>query len=96
MNDRIDRIRALLVAALAPERIEISDDSHLHQGHLGARDGRGHFSVMIVAAVFSGRSLLQRHRMVYAALNEVLERDVHALSIKAHSPEEIPHNQSTV
>lgn len=87
-GDRVAAIRRLLESALAPQRLEISDDSHLHVGHAGAQSGRGHFSVTVVADAFAGKTLLERHRMVYDALSEVLETDIHALSIKAYTPDE--------
>jgi BolA protein len=83
---RIERMRARLEAALAPERIEIVDDSAKHAGHAGARDGRGHYTVEIVARAFAGKPLLARHRMVYAALGDMMQTDIHALSIKAEEP----------
>ena len=84
--DRIERMRALLEAALAPERLEITDDSHLHIGHAGARDGRGHYTVAIVSAAFEGRNAVARHRMVYEALGDMMQTDVHALAIRADAP----------
>lgn len=87
--DRVDTIKRLLEKALSPRRLEISDDSRLHAGHAGARSGRGHFSVTVVADAFIGRTLLERHRMVYDALRETLETDIHALSIKAYTPDEV-------
>lgn len=86
--DRVDTIKRLLEEALSPRRLEISDDSHLHVGHAGARSGRGHFSVTVVTDAFAGKTLLERHRMVYDALREALETDIHALSIKAYTPDE--------
>lgn len=83
---RVERIRAALEAAFAPERLEVRDDSHLHAGHAGARDGRGHYSVVIVSAAFAGLSMLARHRAVYAALGEMMATDIHALSIEAEPP----------
>ena len=68
--------------------LEISDDSHLHIGHAGARDGRGHFSVKIVSPKFAGTGRVQRHRMVYEALDELMQSDIHALAIEALAPEE--------
>lgn len=87
-GDRVNAIERLLASALAPQRIEISDDSHLHAGHPGARGGGGHFSVVIVSEAFSGKSLLQRHRMVYDALRDALVSEIHAVSIKAYTPDE--------
>ena len=85
---RVTRIRGLLNAALAPQSLEVNDDSHKHAGHAGARGGQGHFSVDIVSAAFAGRLPLARHRLVYAALGEMMQADIHALSIKARTPDE--------
>jgi len=84
---RIERMRAAL-ASLSPEALEIRDDSHKHVGHEGARDGRGHFSVDITSAAFSGMAPLARHRRVYAALGEMMQTDIHALQIRARTPAE--------
>ncbi|MGE4071914.1 MAG: BolA family protein [Lysobacterales bacterium] len=89
MTDRMQRIRNSLEGALAPESLELIDDSHKHVGHAGARDGRGHFSVRIVASCFQGQRPLARHRMVYVALGALMDTDIHALSIQALTPEEI-------
>ncbi len=83
---RIERIRALLAAAFAPETLEVIDDSHRHVGHEGARDGRGHFSVAISSAAFAGLTPLQCHRAVYAAIQGMMESDIHALSIHTRVP----------
>ncbi len=83
---RIERMRSLLVAALAPTALDIIDDSHKHVGHAGARDGRGHFTVQITSAAFTGLPLLARHRAVYAALGGMMDTDIHALAIKADAP----------
>jgi BolA protein len=83
---RVEVIRRCLEAAFAPEGLEVIDDSHRHIGHEGARDGRGHFTVRIVAAAFAGLSPLARHRAVYAALGGLMETDIHALSIQATPP----------
>lgn len=91
-EQRVAKIKELLTAALAPQRIEVSDDSHLHVGHAGARGGGGHFTVVIVAESFSGKRLLERHRMVYDALSQALETEIHALSIQAYSPDEVSQN----
>lgn len=89
-GERLDMIRRRLTAALAPQRLDITDESLKHAGHAGARSGGGHYVVTIVSSAFSGKSLLQRHRMVYDALSDVLGAEVHALSIKARAPEENP------
>ena len=85
---RVERIRALLTDALAPETIEVVDDSHKHAGHAGARGGQGHFGVDIVSAAFAGKLPLARHRLVYAALGDMMQTDIHALAIRARTPDE--------
>lgn len=84
--ERVERMRRLLGDAFAPTELEVIDDSHHHVGHAGARDGRGHFTVRIASAVFAGMSPLARHRAVYAALGDMMESDIHALSIQATVP----------
>ncbi|KOR42512.1 cell division protein BolA [Xanthomonas oryzae] len=85
---RVERIRMALQAALAPTELEVVDDSHRHAGHAGARDGRGHFNVRVVSAMFAGKPPLARHRAVYAAVGEMMQTDIHALSIEAIAPGE--------
>lgn len=85
---RVAAIRQALQAALEPDRLEIEDESHLHAGHAGARDGRGHFRVSVVSAAFEGLAPLARHRAVYAAVGGLMETDIHALSITARTPSE--------
>jgi len=85
---RAEMIRERL-AVLAPEQLEILDESHKHAGHAGARSGGGHFTLTIVSNVFDGKGLLQRHRMVYDALGSAMQTDIHALTIKALTPEEL-------
>ncbi|HEX6996022.1 MAG TPA: BolA family protein [Gammaproteobacteria bacterium] len=84
--DRVSAIRSRLEAAFEPDVLEISDESRLHAGHAGARDGRGHFRVHIVSKKFAGTSPLERHRMVYEALEDLMKTDIHALSLTAHPP----------
>lgn len=84
---RVERIRSALEAAFQPSELEVVDDSHKHAGHAGARDGRGHFSVRIVSEAFAGMPPLARHRAVYAALGEMMQTDIHALSIDAQPGE---------
>ena len=86
--DRSAKIRARLEQRFAPLVLEVRDDSAAHAGHAGARDGGGHFMVRIVASAFSSLSRLERHRMIYAALGELMPKDIHALSIIACSPDE--------
>ena len=87
-GDRPEQIRKELEAKLDPTELLIKDQSHLHAGHEGARDGRGHFDVTIVSNAFEGQNRIQRHRMVYDALTELLATDIHALRIKAFTPSE--------
>jgi len=89
MSKRTDMIREKLTAAFAPEQLDIIDESHLHAGHPGARSGGGHFAVTIVSNAFEGHNLLARHRMVYDALGDAMQTEIHALSIKAFSPKEV-------
>jgi BolA protein len=83
----VARLRAAIERELAPLKLEIIDDSAKHAGHAGAREG-GHFRVELVVGAFSGRSQLERHRLVYAAVAPLMGQGVHALSIIAHAPEE--------
>lgn len=84
MSDaRVAEIERLLKEAFSPSRLLVKDQSHLHAGHAGARDGRGHFDVTIVADAFAGKRPLERHRMIYAALGDLMETDIHALRINA-------------
>ena len=80
-------IDAALVAALRPAQLEVQDDSHLHAGHAGAREGR-HFSVRIVSERFNGLSRLARHRLVYDAVASLIPQGIHALAIEARAPGE--------
>jgi BolA protein len=80
-------IEAALRAALAPEALAVVDDSHLHAGHAGAREGR-HFTLRIVSARFEGLSRVARHRLVYDALHSLIPRGIHALAIEARAPGE--------
>lgn len=79
------RIRALLEAELVPEFLEVIDESHLHVGHAGARDGRGHFRIRIECSRFAGKPRLARHRMIYGALGDLMDTDIHALAIEENS-----------
>lgn len=77
------------LAALQPESVEILDESGLHIGHVGARDGGGHYQLIIVSPLFAQQSMQARHRMVYSALADLLQKKIHALAIKAYAPGEI-------
>ena len=86
-EQRVAAIRDVLQRAFAPTALEVCDDSQRHAGHAGARDGRGHFDVVIVSEAFAGLSPLARHRAVYAALGDLMTTDIHALSIQAGTPD---------
>jgi BolA protein len=80
---------ARLNAALSPTAIELSDDSEQHRGHGGYNPaGESHFSLRIESRAFAGKSRVERQRMVYAALGDLMRERVHALSIKAKAPGE--------
>jgi BolA protein len=83
-----EMIRARL-SRLAPETLEVFDDSHEHAGHAGAKDGGGHFQLVIVAREFAGKSAVARHRLVYDALSDMMPKQIHALAIRAYAPEEL-------
>jgi BolA protein len=81
------RISAKLTQSFAPEALEVVDESHHHAGHSGSRpDGESHFRVRIVAEAFRGKSRVEQHRMVNAALAEELRERVHALAIQSSAP----------
>ena len=86
-TQRVERIRQLLTARLAPVELVIRDDSAAHAGHAGAREG-GHFSIVVVSELFAGRTRMQRHQLVYEAVAELMRTDIHALSIQARTPQE--------
>ena len=86
--DRVEAIRSRIEQALSPQRVEIVDESHKHAGHAGAAGGGGHFAVTIVSSRFEGRSTIERHRMVYLAVTDLMPQAIHALSIQARTPEE--------
>jgi BolA family transcriptional regulator, general stress-responsive regulator len=82
------RIESMLREKFQPLHLEVRDESALHAGHAGAVSGGGHFRVLIVSEAFAGPSLVERHRMVYAALGEMIGRDIHALGLRALPPSE--------
>jgi BolA protein len=88
MSDRMQMIRDRLTESLEPVQLDVIDQSAAHAGHEGAKSGGGHYNVTIVSAAFSGLPLLKRHRLVYAALGDAFQDAIHALSIRALTPEE--------
>jgi stress-induced morphogen len=88
MIERPERIEAMLRNAFSPSELLVKDQSHLHAGHAGAQDGKGHFDVRIVSEAFDGCSPIRRHRMIYDALADMMQTDIHALRIDAKTPGE--------
>jgi BolA protein len=90
MNTATD-IETLLrerLAPLDPLRFELADDSHLHAGHAGAREG-GHYRLLLVSTAFAGKNTVARHRAVFSLVGDLMRTRIHALGIKALAPEEI-------
>lgn len=84
-----DTIINRLREAFSPESLDVSDESHLHEGHSGHRPGgETHFRVYIVSSAFEGKSRIERHRMINSTLAAELADSVHALAIRAHAPGE--------
>jgi stress-induced morphogen len=88
-KERMKEIQRLLKEAFEPETLGVEDESHLHAGHEGAQDGRGHYRVLIISEAFREQNLLHRHRMVYKALGDLMRTDIHAVAIDAWSPDEL-------
>ena len=86
-SERIAEIERLLREAFQPSHLLVKDQSHLHAGHEGAKDGRGHFDVTIVSNAFKGKRQLARHRLIYDALDTLMKTDIHALRIQASTPD---------
>ena len=82
-DSRCSIIEAMLSTAFSPDELLVKDQSHLHAGHAGAKDGHGHFEVHIVAEAFRNCSRIECHRLIYGALGELMTTDIHALSIRA-------------
>lgn len=85
---RRERLARRLEECLRPDLLEVIDDSHRHAGHAGAADGRGHFTVLVVSQRFAGLGTLQRHKLVYEVVGDMMTTDIHALSIQALAPGE--------
>jgi len=83
-----DLIRERL-SGLAPDALEVFDDSRDHAGHAGAKDGGGHYQLVIVSRQFAGKNAVARHRLVYEALSDLMPKRIHALAIRAYAPEEM-------
>ncbi|MEX0731924.1 MAG: BolA family protein [Aquisalimonadaceae bacterium] len=87
-TERLKQIEERLRSAIPVEHLEVVDESHLHVGHAGARDGRGHFRVVVISEALAEMSPLQRHRLVYDAMGSLMQTDIHALGIEAMTPAE--------
>jgi BolA protein len=87
-EQRVQEIEKLLEAALSPTELLVKDQSHLHAGHAGAKEGKGHFEVIVVSEKFGGLNRIARHRLVYSALGDFMNSDIHALQINAFTPSE--------
>ena len=87
-EERLAEITARLETTFSPESLQVDDESHLHAGHEGAKDGRGHFRVLVISDKFQGQSPIKRHRMIYQAMGELMQTDIHALTIEAFAPDE--------
>lgn len=87
-ESRSGLLRSRLSEKFNPTELLIKDQSQLHIGHQGAQDGKGHFDVTIVSSAFAGLSRIRRHQLVYDAVGNLLETDIHALRIKAFTPAE--------
>jgi BolA protein len=84
----VEVLRARLAATFAPQSLAVHDDSAAHAGHAGARSGGGHYRVIVVSERFAGLSRVARHRLVYDALQDLMQRDIHALAMTLLTPEE--------
>jgi stress-induced morphogen len=85
--NRAQRLRERLESRFAPAQLTVEDESHLHEGHAGAALGLSHFRICIVAEAFRGISSVARHRLIYAAVDDLLKSDIHALAIEARPPD---------
>jgi BolA protein len=90
MNDRMERIRARLDATFTPIECQLTDESHMHAGHAGAASGAGHYHLRLVSQRFEGVNRVARHRLVYDCLRDMMHSDIHALTIIAFAPSELP------
>ena len=88
MTSRIEQIEQYLRARLRVHSLLLEDESAGHAGHEGARSGGGHFRLQIISPDFTELGRVQRHRLVYDALGELMVREIHALAIDARSPSE--------
>lgn len=88
-EQRLEEMRSRLQTKFQPVSLEVIDEGHMHVGHEGAKDGRGHFRVRVVSAQFAGLSMMQRHRLIYGIMGQLMQTDIHALTIEATAPEDL-------
>lgn len=88
-QQRLAEMRRRLEQALQPRILDLIDEGHMHVGHAGAKDGRGHFRLHVVSGCFIGQTVVQRHRLIYQLLGDLMQTDIHALAIEARTPDEI-------
>jgi len=88
METTARKIESRLNAELHPSYLEVLDDSGRHAGHAGARSGGGHYQVVVVAECFSGKSMIEQHRLVHEALRDLFPSEVHALALKTFEPKD--------
>lgn len=87
--NRMQRIRERLTATFQPQECQLEDESSLHAGHAGAASGGGHYRLRLVSASFEGQNRINRHRLVYDCLDDMMHTDIHALAITALAPSEV-------
>ena len=85
----MDMIRSKLMETFAPLECQLEDESALHAGHAGAASGGGHFRLRIISAQFEKQSRINRHRLVYDCLDDMMHKEIHALAITALAPSEV-------
>ena len=88
-EQRLEEIRRRLEEAFQPQSLVVEDEGHKHIGHEGAKDGRGHFRVVIVADAFNGLGMIARHRAIYQQMGSLMQSDIHALAIEAFAGDEL-------
>ncbi|MBO9535621.1 BolA family protein [Herbaspirillum sp.] len=87
-DTRPERIRERLLATFSPTQCLVEDESALHAGHAGAASGGGHYRVRLVSNLFEGKNRVNRHRLVYDCLSDLMQQEIHALAIVALTPSE--------
>lgn len=88
MSPTAQQIETLLREKLAPTKMELQDESVQHSGHAGAATGGGHYSLLVVSGEFRGKNTVERHRLIYACLGDLMQQEIHALAMKTYTPEE--------